>query len=373
MFYQHSICYTPNFLTGSVWSKDENPQICYRGEDTVITVRMLNSSGPIVGESTYFYDQLSELLIAIKITNSSGYAVLEWAIPPDYPLGETTIIAKCRNRPDAIPVYTDILVKARTVFENLTHPTSVYTRDKLVVEVNLRDNNNSTIPNQQVQLYNYQNVSLNESTTDMFGHCILSWEIPLDMAPGLYSFKIKFEGTPIYGSTESEFNVTILSLPLEIVSIALNSTRVKPNTPILVNVEINYDDPLVSVKINDYFLEKAEGNTWKGTINSPSIPGKYSLNVIVYYNGTQRINDSSTYYIVEEEALDLSAATFLLFSLGSLFSTKNDSHTLAITILSPISAIAIISATMAWKKKKQQPRFSRDYTLESGSSSFRKG
>nr|MDO8079121.1 hypothetical protein [Candidatus Freyarchaeota archaeon] len=350
-------------------SKDENPQVCYRGEDTIITVRMLNSSDPIIGEQTFFYDQSNDMLIGIELTNSSGYAVLDWGIPHDYPLGLTTIRAICPNRPDAIPVYTDLFVKAKTVFENLTYPTSVYTGEYLVVEVDLLDNSNNTISNQQVHLYDYQNTNLTQSTTDTFGHCVLSCEIPTDMVPGLYSFKVKFEDAQLYNSTEREFNVTVLSQALEIVSITLNSTRVKPNTPILVNVEINRYDALISVKINDSLLEKTEGNSWEGTINSPSMPGKYLLNVIVYYNGTQRINDSSTYYIVEGEALDFSAGTLFFIVDLLLFSIENDSLTNEIILLSPVSALAIISAAIAWKKKKRQPSFSRDYTLE-GSSNF---
>ncbi|MGQ9722617.1 MAG: hypothetical protein ACUVXA_14995 [Candidatus Jordarchaeum sp.] len=356
---QHQICYTTNLFNSSL-SKDGDLQIAYRGENTIITVRMLNSSDPIIGELTLFYDQLNDILIGGEFTNSSGYAVLDWSIPPDYPLGQTCIRAYCPNRPDAI-IDVDLLIKSKTVFENLTHPTSAHPEEYLLVGVNLMDNNNNSIPDQQVNLYDYQNTSIAESITNTFGYCNLSWEIPYDMVLGIYTFEIRFEGNELYDPVESEFNVTIIGSSLEIISINLNATVVKPNTPISVTVEITDDNPLILVKINGVMLEKADGTTWRATIIAPSDPGKYFLNVIVYYNETPCVNNSDTYFIVKGETLDLSKGAFLLF-------LNNDESTLGrnLTFLYPISALAIISAIVAWKKKKRHPSFSRDYTLEVG-------
>ncbi|MFB0562399.1 MAG: hypothetical protein ACETWM_14435, partial [Candidatus Lokiarchaeia archaeon] len=170
---------------------------------------MLNSTDPIIGELTLFYDESNGILIGGEFTNSSGYAVLNWGIPPDYNLGPTIIKATCPNRPDAIPVYTDLLIKSKTAFENLTYPELIHPEEYLVVEADLRDNINGSLPDQSVYLYDYQNSSLAESTTDMLGHCTLSWTVPSDMVPGLYRFKIKFEGGQLYESTEDGFNVTI--------------------------------------------------------------------------------------------------------------------------------------------------------------------
>ncbi len=363
VLYQYNTWNTTSYPNGLL-SKDSDSQICYRGENTIITVRMLNSTDPIIGELTLFYDQTNGLLIGGEYTNSSGYAVLNWSIPPDYPLGLTNISASCPNRPDAIPVYVDLLIKSKTFCENLTYPVSAYPEEYLVVEVDLRDNNNDSISNQQINLYDYQNTSLAASITNESGHCTLSWEIPFDIVPGLYRFEIKFEGNQLYSPAENEFNVTILTTSIEIISINLNTTRVKPNMPILVTVEITDDNPLITVKINETQLEKTDGTIWQGTIISPSVPGKYLLNVVAYFNETQYTNDSSTYFIVEGEALDFSAGTFLLF-----FNNSDDSLTRELTVLTPISAMAIISAVVAWKKRNRQPSFSRDYTLEVGSDS----
>lgn len=361
--YQNNICYPSNFSTGSL-SKSQ-PLICYRGEYVTVTVRIMNSSGdPLTGVITYFDDLTNNLSIGGEYTNSSGYAVLNWGIAQNCPLGLTTIKASCPSRPDAIPVYTDLLIKARTTFVNLTYQMSAYSGEYLVVEADLKDNIYNSISNQQVQLCDYQNNNLTESTTDAFGHCKLSWMIPPGTAIGQLSFYLEFGGTQLYGSTESEFNVSIISPSIEIVSIALNATRVEPNTPILVNIELNYSDPLVLVFINDSFpLENAAGNNWTGTINAPLISGKYALNVLVFYNGTQCINDSSTYYTVEKETSGFSALTLLPFL------SEGDSLTSKIAILTPVSALSIISAVMAWKKRNRQPSFSRDYTVDAGSNS----
>ncbi|MEX2705250.1 MAG: hypothetical protein Q6352_008315, partial [Candidatus Freyrarchaeum guaymaensis] len=208
LYHQNNFYCTPQFTTGFS-SKDGNFQICYRGEYTIITVRMLNSTDPITGELTLFYDESNGLLIGGEFTNSSGYAVLNWSIPPDYNLGPTIIKATCPDRPDATPVYTDLLIKSKTTFENLTYPPSVHPKECLVIEADLRDNINRPLPNQSVYLYDYQNNSVNESTTDMLGHCTLSWMVPSNMVPGLCKFNIKFEGDQLYESTENEFNVTI--------------------------------------------------------------------------------------------------------------------------------------------------------------------
>ncbi|MFB0561959.1 MAG: hypothetical protein ACETWM_12220, partial [Candidatus Lokiarchaeia archaeon] len=137
-----------------------------------------------------------------------------------------------------------------------------------------------------------------------------------------------------------------------------------PNMPILVSVEINYDDLLISVKINDFPLEKTGGATWEGIINASSQTGKHVLSVIVSYNDVQCINDSSTYYVVEESVSDFPVGTLLLF-----FTYNEGFLTKGLTILIPVSAMAIISAIMIWKKRNRQPGFSRDYTLDVGSDS----
>lgn len=361
LLYQHNIFYASSFQTGSL-SESKDIQIGYRGGYLMITVRMVNSSGaPIINEEVDFLDLMHNVSIGGVYTNFSGYAVLNWGIPRNYSLGIVTIQATCPNRSDAIPVLTDLLIKANTTFGNLSYPVSVYQGGYLMVEANLWDNNNISISDQRVLLYDYQNNSLNESITDSLGYCKLFWGIPPSTAPGQYRFKLKFEGTELYCLTESEFNVTIISRSFEILSITLNATRVKTNTPILVNVELNYSDPFVSVLVNDFLLGKAEGNAWSGIINASSIPGKYPLNVIVFYNGTLRINASSTYYIVEGDALDLSAVAFLPFL------SEDDSLSSEIAFFAPLSVLSIVSAVIVWRKKKRQPSFSKDYTLNIGS------
>ena len=66
LYHQNNFCYTSNFLTG-LSSKNEDFQICYRGENTIITVRMLNSTDPIIGELTLFYDESNGLLIGANL------------------------------------------------------------------------------------------------------------------------------------------------------------------------------------------------------------------------------------------------------------------------------------------------------------------
>jgi len=134
--------------------------------------------------------------------------------------------------------------------------------------------------------------------------------------------------------------------------------------PIFVTVEINYDDLLISVKINDFPLEKKGGATWGGIINASSQTGKHVLSVIVSYNDMQCVNDTSTYYVVEESALNFPVGTLLLF-----FTYNEGSLTKGLSILTPVSAMAIISAIIVWKKRNHQPSFSRDYTLDVDSDS----
>ncbi|MEM2145735.1 MAG: hypothetical protein QW279_10260, partial [Candidatus Jordarchaeaceae archaeon] len=119
---------------------------------------------------------------------------------------------------------------------------------------------------------------------------------------------------------------------------------------------------------NDCLLVNFEGNIWNGTINAPSEPGRYIINVFVFHNGTPLINDSSTYYIVEveEETMDFPAVILLPF-LGNGENSFNRSISFA--ILPPLSALSIIFAVMGWKRSRQ-PSFSKDYTLETGLNSL---
>ncbi|MGQ9722482.1 MAG: hypothetical protein ACUVXA_14310, partial [Candidatus Jordarchaeum sp.] len=96
-------------------------------------------------------------------------------------------------------------------------------------------------------------------------------------------------------------------------SITLNATFVKPNAPIHVIVEVTSDDPFISVKIDNFPLEKTDGKSWEGTINASSLPGEHVLSVIVCYNDIQCINDSTIYCVVEEGVLDIPVGTLLLF------------------------------------------------------------
>jgi 5-hydroxyisourate hydrolase-like protein (transthyretin family) len=204
--------YTPVFSTGSL-NGSKGFQVCYRGGDVLITVRMMNSTSPIAGELTLFYDASSGIMIGGAYTDSNGYATLDWSIPSDYPLGPAVINASCPERGDAIPVYVDLMIEATTNFENFTYPTSTYAGENLTVEAALTDNLNNTLPNQQVYLTDQQNNTLNTSTTDNIGCCSLLWTVPNNFTPGTYTFQIVFEGDQLYGPSEEEFNVSIQPPP----------------------------------------------------------------------------------------------------------------------------------------------------------------
>ncbi|MEM2984245.1 MAG: hypothetical protein QXL24_03425 [Candidatus Jordarchaeaceae archaeon] len=356
--YVHGSFY-PVSLPNSLQCKDGESLIGYRGEEVEIVVRMVNSTHPIVGELTLFYDQPNGLVIGDAFTNSSGHAVLHWGVPSDYNLGATIIKAYCPQRPDTIPVYVNLLIKSRTSFGNLTYPTIAYPREYLVIEVNLLDNNNCSIPSQIVRLYDSQNTCLNSSVTDIFGHCTLFWQVPQSITLGQGSFRIKFEGSEVYDPVESGFNVTFVPPPSKIVLIALNATQVKPNEPIRITVKINSSDPLFSVRINGYELQRVGGDTWTGIITAHSSPGKYMLTVTVYYNGVQCANDSSTYYIVGGEASELPATSLLLLLL--IFSRDN-SFGERFVFIAPISGLAVACAFIAWKRRERHPDFATDYT-----------
>ena len=334
-------------------------QICYRGEPVTLIARIQNETDPIVGELALFYDTTNGMMIGGAYTNSSGYAVLEWGIPNNHSLGLAIINASCPSRPDAIPVYIDLFIKARTNFGNLTHTTSAYPGEILIAEADLRDDANSSLPDQLVCLFNHQNVSLNASATDSSGHCVLSWLVPSGLAPGVYSFYLRFEGNQTYGSAESVFNVTTLPRDLKIVSVILNATFVKPNELIYVVVEISSSDPLVSVRIDGFLLEKASETSWIGAINASSQPGRHVLSVVVYYNGVECINDSATYYVGEEKELGAPLWPLLL-----LLTNGQEFLSGGLTVIVPLSLMAIFSAGLALKRRNRQPGFSRDYTID---------
>jgi 5-hydroxyisourate hydrolase-like protein (transthyretin family) len=209
---RNNSCYVPFFSTGSL-NGSKGFQVCYRGGDVLITVRMMNSTSPITGELTLFYDASNGIMIGGAYTDSNGYASLNWSIPSDYNLGPAVINASCPDRGDAIPVYVDLMIEATTQFENLTYPASAYAGENLTVEAALTDNLNNTLPNQQVYLTDQQNNTLNTSTTDNFGCCSLLWMIPANFTPGTYTFQIVFEGDQLYGPAEEEFNVSIQPPP----------------------------------------------------------------------------------------------------------------------------------------------------------------
>ncbi|MEM3563388.1 MAG: hypothetical protein QXR19_09175 [Candidatus Jordarchaeaceae archaeon] len=438
---------------------DKDYQICYRGEPVTLIALMQNETHPIVGELAEFKDIGNGQMIGAAYTNSSGHAVLEWGIPNNYTLGLTVINVSCPSRPDAIPVYIDLLIKARTTFVNLTHTTSAYPGEILIVEADLKDNINNTLPDQQIHLLDHQNVSLNVSVTDLFGHCVLSWLVPSGLTPGVYGFCLRFEGNQTYGSAESVFNVTVLApretffvnlvfpagvypggwlvveadlmdaansslsgqlvylfdhqnvslnvsvadlfghcvlswlvpsgltpgvygfylrfegnqtygsaesvfnvtvLPRYLdVSVTLNATFVKPNEPIYVVVEVSSSDPLVSVRIDGFLLEKAGATSWSGVINASSQLGRHVLSVVVYYNGIECVNSSTTYYVGEEEELGAPLWPLLLFLTGGQGFLRE-----GLIFIAPFSIMAIISAGLALKRRNRQPGYSRDYTID---------
>ncbi|MEM2958463.1 MAG: hypothetical protein QW261_09230 [Candidatus Jordarchaeaceae archaeon] len=337
---------------------DKDYQICYRGEPVTLIALMQNETHPIVGELAEFKDIGNGQMIGAADTNSSGHAVLEWGIPNNYTLGLTVINVSCPSRPDAIPVYIDLLIKARTTFVNLTHTTSAYPGEILIVEADLKDNINNTLPDQQIHLLDHQNVSLNVSVTDLFGHCVLSWLVPSGLTPGVYGFCLRFEGNQTYGSAESVFNVTVLPRYLD-VSVTLNATFVKPNEPIYVVVEVSSSDPLVSVRIDGFLLEKAGATSWSGVINASSQLGRHVLSVVVYYNGIECVNSSTTYYVGEEEELGAPLWPLLLFLTGGQGFLRE-----GLIFIAPFSIMAIISAGLALKRRNRQPGYSRDYTID---------
>jgi hypothetical protein len=153
--------------------------------------------------------------------------------------------------------------------------------------------------------------------------------------------------------------VTILPRDLEIVSVILNATFVKPNELIYVVVEISSSDPLVSVRVDGFLLEKASETSWIGAINASSQPGRHVLSVVVYFNGVECINDSATYYVGEEKELGAPLwPLLLLLTNGQGFLSGG------LTVIVPFSLMAIFSAGLALRRRNRQPGFSRDYTID---------
>ncbi|MHA1579568.1 MAG: hypothetical protein ACTSUQ_08070 [Candidatus Freyarchaeota archaeon] len=94
----------------------------------------------------------------------------------------------------------------------------------------------------------------------------------------------------------------------------------------------------------------------------PHNRGKYTLSVIIYYNKTTYVNGLNTYYIVEGEAQSLPAEVFLKF-----LTVENTNSTTELIIHTPVSAVAVVSAAITWRRRKRQPTLSRNYTLDANS------
>lgn len=163
--------------------------IAYRGEQCSLMAQLLQNGtygNPVIGEPIQFYEETRNILLGTCLTDSQGYATLEWQIPADHPLGPTLVNATYRGNETLFLAPTcqwlDISILMRTKLDVNTSETVLAPNDLLSISAELHSQQGEPLASELLEL-RHQNITIASTMTNTHGaasfqlHVNTSWAV----------------------------------------------------------------------------------------------------------------------------------------------------------------------------------------------------
>ncbi|TFF87036.1 hypothetical protein EU519_00305 [Candidatus Thorarchaeota archaeon] len=164
-----------------------NVLIAYRGERCTLTARLLQNGtygDPVVGEQVEFYEEPRDVLLGTGLTNSQGYATLEWDVSLDHPLGPTLVNATYRGNETLFLAPTcqwlELSIFARTRLNISVPETHLAPNDLLSISAQLENQGGEALEGELLEV-RHGNSTIASTTTNTSGsanllvHVNTSW------------------------------------------------------------------------------------------------------------------------------------------------------------------------------------------------------
>ena len=245
-------------------SADEQIEIC-RGETLRISASLLMNGtygDPVPYQVVEFFDETNDCFLESALTDSNGYAFIDWYIPLDYILGYTIVNATFRGNDTyaLAPSYqqVSIIILASTYLDVQIEKESFVPGDQMLCKILLTDDNANPLSNESVEVY-CTSILLASGKTNDIGqanfviNCNQSWgNLGSNNLTVIYNGNLQ----KFYASSEHSFSISINKIETTLgtynqifQNIALNdslsfSLFLKTNDSLLTNatVEVILDD-----------------------------------------------------------------------------------------------------------------------------------
>ncbi len=154
---------------------DGGIQVAYRGEYTNLTAQLLQNGtygDPVIGEPIEFYEETTDTLLGISLTDFQGYATLEWHVPLNHTLGTTLVNATYRGNETIFLApscqWLEVTIYMRTKLKASVSDTHLAPGDLLFISAELRNQQNETLGNEILEL-RYGNNTMATTYTNSSG------------------------------------------------------------------------------------------------------------------------------------------------------------------------------------------------------------
>jgi len=172
--------------TADFASAEEIP-VVIRGELAPITARLLQNGtfgDPVMNQCLLFYDQTQDVFIGSAITDSNGYATVQWNVSINHPLGISLLNVTFEGNTSLSlsPSYqwSSVIVVSQTFIEVQVDEYAIHPEDEITLAARVVDDHNVSIVGASIAVYS-DSTLLSAGSTNASGYatfiinCNISW------------------------------------------------------------------------------------------------------------------------------------------------------------------------------------------------------
>ena len=172
--------------TADFASAEEIP-VVIRGELAPITARLLQNGtfgDPVMNQCLLFYDQTQDVFIGSAITDSNGYATVQWNVSINHPLGISLLNVTFEGNTSLSlsPSYqwSSVIVVSQTFIEVQVDEYAIHPEDEITLAARVVDDHNVSIVGVSIAVYS-DSTLLSAGSTNASGYatfiinCNISW------------------------------------------------------------------------------------------------------------------------------------------------------------------------------------------------------
>lgn len=298
-------------MVGANTVSAEDEVTVIRGDTITITVTLLQNGTygyPVPDQLIFFFDQTLNANLGSNRTDANGITSIAWAIPSDYPLGQTIINATFYGN-ESLSLASScqwiiLTVLSSTDIEINQTPDLLAPGDNLTFTAHLTDDLDNPCSNATLTVFK-DNTPLSTRITDSLGiiifeiECNSSW-----ITLGTNEIRVVHEQdlTNFLGESEYTFTVEIAKISTSLALQEPHQEEIQLGESIGLFIELSdgnnsLTDELLSVFLDDVYLLNIVSNQSGIAHLHMSIDDHFTLGfhvLEIYYNGSERYSESYT-------------------------------------------------------------------------------